>query len=202
MDFTIRNLEKKDYKKAVEFAIKGMHFDHYVKNPFILKLYGDFFFYQELGRATQVLACYDGEKLLGVLLAEMKGEKKRRNIFSDLYVKTFQALQKVFFREGADPYDCANREMLQNFKKRKDPDGEIVFLAADPEEKVKGVGTALIKALEEREKGKSVFLFTDDGCSYPFYDKRGFKREEERDIVLAFGKREVPLRCFLYAKEL
>ncbi len=53
------------------------------------------------------------------------------------------------------------------------PDGEILFLAADPECGVKGIGTALLKALEEKEKGKTMYLFTDDGCTYQFYEHRG-----------------------------
>ena len=39
----IRTLAKKDYKKAIQFAIKGMHFDWYMGNRTILQLYGQYF---------------------------------------------------------------------------------------------------------------------------------------------------------------
>ncbi len=52
------------------------------------------------------------------------------------------------------------------------PDGEIIFLAADPDCKIKGVGTALLHALEEKE------------------------------IVLEMPKGKVPLRCFVYSKRI
>ncbi len=82
------------------------------------------------------------------------------------------------------------------------PDGEILFLAADPECGVKGIGTALLKALEEKEKGKTMYLFTDDGCTYQFYEHRGFDRVEEKDIVMKMPKGDVPLKCFMYSKVL
>lgn len=44
----IRELDKKDYTKAIQFAIQGMHFDRYMKSPFLLQLYGRYFLYLEL----------------------------------------------------------------------------------------------------------------------------------------------------------
>ncbi len=80
------------------------------------------------------------------------------------------------------------------------PDGEITFLAADPDCKIKGVGTALLRALEEKEKGKTLYLYTDNACTYQFYEHRGFERVEEKQIVLEMPKGKVPLTCFLYSK--
>ncbi len=56
-------------------------------------------------------------------------------------------------------------------------DGEIVFFAADSGCKIKGIGTALLNALEEKEKGKLFYLYRDDACTYQFYEHRGFERE-------------------------
>lgn len=92
--------------------------------------------------------------------------------------------------------------MLENYKSQNNPDGEIRFLAANPNTKVKGIGTFLLNELEKREKGKEVFLFTDDQCTYQFYEHRGFNRVEEKDIVLDLNKNKVPLKCFLYSKKI
>lgn len=36
MEIEIRDsLQRKDYKKAIQFAIKGMHFDWYMSNPIL-----------------------------------------------------------------------------------------------------------------------------------------------------------------------
>ena len=72
----IKELRKRDWKKVIEYAIKGMHFDEYLKNSFLLKAYGRYFWYLEYTNATQVIAAYEGDELLGVLVADMKTELK------------------------------------------------------------------------------------------------------------------------------
>ena len=49
----IREMQKKDYKKAQEFAIQGMHLDWYMDNETILSLYSKYFWHMELNRATK-----------------------------------------------------------------------------------------------------------------------------------------------------
>ena len=82
MELDFKQLEKKDYKKAIQFAIKGMHFDWYTKNKLLLNLYGRYFWYLELNRATQIIALYADDELAGVLLADIKGKSKKHHSFS------------------------------------------------------------------------------------------------------------------------
>ena len=82
MELAFKQLEKKDYKKAIQFAIKGMHFDWYTKNKLLLNLYGRYFWYLELNRATQIIALYADDELAGVLLADIKGKSKKHHSFS------------------------------------------------------------------------------------------------------------------------
>ena len=51
----IKNIRKKDYKKAIGFAIKGMHFDWYLDSKFLLSAYGRYFWYLEMNRAMNKL---------------------------------------------------------------------------------------------------------------------------------------------------
>lgn len=200
MKLQIRQLQKKDHKKAIQFAIKGMHFDWYLDNSFLLYLYGTYFWYMELLRATQVIAVYAGEELAGVLLAEIYEEEKIDTSFGKkLYVRIFDFLQNLSYK-GVGTYDNANREMYALYRKRTTPDGELIFLAANPGIKIKGIGSLLLQELECREPGKQVFLYTDNACTYQFYEHRGFQRVCEKEILLALGKKEVPLECLLYAK--
>lgn len=201
MKIEIKDIRKKDYKKAIQFAIKGMHFDWYLNNKFLLNAYGRYFWYLEINRATQIFAAYADGKFVGVLLAEMKGEKrKQQNFLQRVYVKVVDMIQKTFLKDGAGIYEDTTKEQLAHYLKSNTPDGEIVFLAADPDCKIKGVGTALLNALEEKERGKTLYLYTDDACTYQFYEHRGFKKVEEKEIVLKMPKGKVPLRCFIYSK--
>ena len=201
MKIEIKELRKKDYKKAIEFAITGMHFNRYLDSKALLKLYGTYFLYLELTRASQVIAAYMEGELVGVLLANIKGEQKKYGSFwKSLYVKIFVFLQNIFYKSGVNLYDKANKEMLLQYSKKNSPDGEIIFLAANPQIRVKGIGSKLLNELERRESGKKIYLFTDDGCTYQFYEHRGFERACEKDIVLDFGNKKVPIKCLLYSK--
>lgn len=198
----IREMDKKDFKKAIQFAIRGMHFDEYLKNRLMLRAYGRYFWYLEYTNATQVIAAYGRDVLLGVLVADMKGEPKPyRSFWKELYVKMVDGVQNLFFGGGVMPYNQANKEMFARYTERYRPDGEIRFLAADPDSGVKGVGTFLLNELSAREAGKEIYLFTDTNCAYPFYERRGFERVGEKEIVLELSS-DVGLKCLLYRKKL
>ena len=81
MQIKIKELRKKDYNKAIEFAIKGMHFDWYMSSKLLLNLYGRYFWYLSMTRATQIIAAYIEDNFAGVLLAEMKDEKRKYHSF-------------------------------------------------------------------------------------------------------------------------
>ena len=97
-------------------------------------------------------------------------------------------------------YDDTIKAQLDHYLEHNKPDGEIIFLAADPDAKIKGVGSALLRTLEEKVAGKTIFLHTDDACTYQFYEHRGFERAGQKNIVLKIGEKKVSLQCFLYSK--
>jgi hypothetical protein len=106
-----------------------MHFHRYVDNKIALRLYGRYFLYLELERASQVLAAYMGGQLVGILMADMKNEPKQYSSFwRKLYVKIFKAIMTVAVKGGPDIYDEANKAMFQKYVNRAIPDGEICFL--------------------------------------------------------------------------
>lgn len=106
----------------------------------------------------------------------------------------------MFYEGGVGVYDTTNQALFHQYRKCHCPDGQIVFLAANPAFQQKGVGNKLLEELERREKGKQVYLYTDDACTYQFYERRGFQRSGEKKVVLDFGSKKVPLTCFLFYK--
>lgn len=199
----IREIRRQDYKKARKFAVQGMHLYWYVSDKTSLDLYARYFWDAELSCATKAYGAYADGQFVGVLLADIKGEpKKYRSIWRAAYIRFFDWLQHLAAGDGVETYDKANQEMLRAFCEKNAPDGEIVFLAADPNSKIRGIGTALLAALEKDEQGKLVYLYTDNACTYQFYEHRGFVRSGEQQVVLNLEKKEVPLTCLLYAKKL
>lgn len=208
MEIKIKELERKDYNKVIGFAIDGMHFNRYVDNKLALRLYGRYFLYLELARATQVLAAYRGGRIAGILMADVKNEPKLyssllySSFWRRLYVKIIKGILGLAVKSGSDTYDSANKALFEKFNKRAAPDGEICFLAADPAVHGKGIGSQLLDELSSREKGKLIYLFTDDNCTYQFYEHKGFERSEEKEIEMKLGGKTVPLTCLLYSKRL
>lgn len=169
----------------------------------ILNLYAKYFWNMELNRATKTYGAYVNDEFIGVILADMNGEtKKYYNGWRAVYVRIFDWLQKLVAGKGVEAYDEANQEMYKAFNDKYTPDGEIIFLAADPDSRVKGVGTALLSAFEAEEQGKLVYLYTDNACTYQFYEHRGFTKSGERQVVLDLKKKKVPLTCLLYTKKI
>lgn len=195
----LKRLRRRDERKCRAFARTGMHFDWYTESRFLQNLYARYFWYLEMNGATKVLAAYEDGNLTGVLLARFEGEKRvRHSFFRTCFVKGVSFFMHVFYHGGAGSYDAVNRKFLEEYRKEYTPDGEIRFLAADPDRIGEGTGTYLLNALRIEEKDRETYLFTDSSCTYQFYDKRGFERFREEEIVMDFGKKQVNLLCFLY----
>lgn len=203
INLEIRDLDSADYEKAIQFAITGMHFDWYLNSRFLLKAYGRYFWYQKINCATEIIAAYAEGEFVGVLLAEIYGKKKTHQVWHEkVFVRFVDIIQNVFFKGGAGLYEDTVKEQFAHYRSNNKPDGEIIFLAADPAAKNRGIGSALLSELEKRIPGKTVYLHTDDACTYQFYERKGFDRVEDRSIILDLPKGKVPLRCFIYSKNI
>ena len=199
----IRPLKTEDHHKAIQFAIQGMNFQQYMDNTFLRQAYGRYFWYMEMARATDVIAAYEGKELAGVLLVEMKGRPKiQQAFFKKLYVTLFKGALSLFSKNGSGLYDHINQKLKTNYQADYKPDGEIVFLAANPNTKTRGIGSFLLAELEKRYPNKEIYLYTDSNCTYQFYEKRGFERHGEQETILDLGKHTSNLTCFLYRKRL
>jgi GNAT superfamily N-acetyltransferase len=64
----------------------------------------------------------------------------------------------------------------------------------------KGIGTLLLNELEKQEKGKLIYLFTDNGSTYQFYSHRGFREYGKSDVILEINRKKIDLTCFLFGK--
>ncbi len=60
----------------------------------------------------------------------------------------------------------------------------------------------LLRALEQKEQGKQIYLFTGSGCTYQFYAHWGSSLAGTREIVLGPSGRKQLLSCYLYHKQL
>lgn len=113
MDIDILPLNKKDFKIARSFAIEGMHLSWYTSNKLELYLYTFYFWSLEISRATRALGAYMGDKCVGVLLADIKGEDKLYpSILYRLYIQLTEFVLNRFYKDAANAYDDCNQRML------------------------------------------------------------------------------------------
>ena len=203
MEINRNSISASDSKKAIQYAIQGMHFNWYTDSKLLINLYAKYFWYLEINKATQILSAYENNQFVGVLLANMKNEKKVHvNKFEKLYVSFVDFIQNTLLVDSSGLYEQTINNQLKNYLKNNNPDGEILFLAADPNCKVKGIGTKLLQEFEQIEKGKQIYLYTDDACTYQFYEHRDFTLKEDDTITMNLQKGDIKLRCFLYDKVL
>ncbi len=111
-------------------------------------------------------------------------------------------IQKLFLGDSDGVYASVNKELLAECSKKYDLDGEILFLAGDPDSKVRGIGTFLVEELRKRKKQKRIYLYTDDFCSYQFYEHRGFEKCGEKELNIKISGEMVNMKCFIYSTEL
>ena len=203
MEIKRNSISASDSKKAIQYAIQGMHFNWYTDSKLLLNLYAKYFWYLEINKATQILSAYENNQFVGVLLANMKGEKKvHSNKLEKLYVSFIDFIQNTLLKNSSGLYEQTINNQLKHYLESNNPDGEILFLAADPNCKVKGIGTKLLQEFEKIEKGKQIYLYTDDACTYQFYEHRDFTLKEDDTITMNLPKGDIKLRCFLYDKVL
>ncbi|MBN1776348.1 MAG: GNAT family N-acetyltransferase [Clostridiales bacterium] len=203
MDIKIEPLRKKDFDVAREFASVGMHLDWYTRSDRELYVYSRYYFYYELIKATRAFGAYSGDTLVGFLLADMNDQPKLfKSLGYRLFVNLVTFIIDRFYKDGSIPYDEANKEMLDAYKVNNHTDGELSFFAVDPKISGKGIGTLLLNELTSLEKGKHIYLFTDSGCTYPFYPRRGFDEVGRKDTTLKNKEKAVQLTCFMFSKTL
>ncbi|PRQ10879.1 GNAT family N-acetyltransferase [Corynebacterium sp. 13CS0277] len=205
MALELKPLKIADHQAVIDAAIAGMLPDDYLSEGVLLQAYGRYFFYDHLLRATHVLAAYEGDTLAGVMLVRLNSQPPAtRSWWRSAFVRGIGALDHLSRMGRA--YAQANAAMLSDYLTHSPVDGEISFLVAIPGTGIKGVGRYLLGELARLAPGKHLFLYTDDGCNYGFYDAMGFSRTGTRTITFPGPKKkdstgprpEATLECMMY----
>ena len=87
--------------------------------------------------------------------------------------------KNIFAKESKGAYETANEQNACSIFKEAFTRWRDHFLAANPDLKKKGIGTKLLTEFEKERKEKK-YSFTDSGCTYQFYERRGFERLKEK----------------------
>lgn len=193
----LKTLKSADYDAVIAAATEGMNLGDYVEQGWKLRNYARCFFYDELLKASHVLAAYEGEQLAGVLLLNLHDyPKAMRSWWRSLYVKGFQFLERTLHIG----HQCLPhyKELLSDYLRTSPVDGEISYVVAIPGTGIKGVGRFLLAEANKIAEDKHLFLVTDDGCNYGFYDAMGFQRAGNKHITYEGPRGTAQRECMLY----
>ena len=201
MNILIKQLNKKDFNAIRKFAVTGMNLEWYTNNKLETFLYSHYMFSLELMKATKAIGAYIDNRPVGVLLVNIFGDiKVYESFWRNLFIKLGNLIMMLY--EASNVYGKINKELLADFMKTHKPDGELNFFVVDPEITGKGIGSLLLKQLEQDENGKLIYLYSDSGATHEFYLRRGFQESGKHEAILKRNSKEVFLTCYLYSKTL
>ena len=107
-------------------------------------------------------------------------------LFCDIYsnyFKLFEFLQNSFAKESAGAYDAGNNQLLSEYLSDHSPDGKIIFLAANPDIPIKGLGTRLLNELQKRVQGKEIYLLQIVLVRINFMKSAVFNVKKKKDFI-------------------
>jgi len=199
----IQRLKKQDLSKLANFSAIGMNFNRYTDSKTAEKLYAEYFVRDAWINSTVALAAYENDQLCGAIMARFKNEVLLgQSILDKIYVDSFQQIIGMVFDRNSYTYEQVNQAMLEDLQSKTNLDGEITLFAVDPARKDQGIGSKLLKSLEQQFSEKQVYLFTDGNCSYQFYQHRNFEQFDARRMLEPGRKSNEKMTCFLFNKKL
>lgn len=178
-----REFKKEDIQSLVKVIMESWEYEKMVSKK-VANHFAHLFLYAELGRKSFVrVAEVDGESL-GVIVADIKGNKHLDNL---MYWPKFlwHAFQLCLSREGRNllklqGFDTMvlNIKMLKRLKESFDT--EVALFAVSPRAQGLGIGSNLFNYFLEQMKEKEIetfFLYTDTTCNFGFYEHKGLIRQ-------------------------
>lgn len=185
-NITYRSIQPSDYK-AVAKIIQNTWFNREETAQSAIPIYGSYvLLHHTLARHDfSKVALKDG-KPIGLILG--KGTKSSlfnkhhwlfilAYSFKLVFSKDGRASIKEFIHEGK-----INKKLMH--KANENFDGELVLFILGEEARGLGIGSNLFQQFvdyQEKIHSKNYFLYTDDACTFSFYEHKGLERKGSYD---------------------
>jgi len=149
------------------------------------------------------------DKVVGVIFGIVNGEKpNQRHLLEDSTAQTLALLQAPEIeRQGVYEYFTKQKEVYTQLSNGLlgHYNASLDFLVLTKEAQGLGVGKKLwisLKAYFEEKQVKSIYLYSDTGCNFGFYEHQGFTRRKELEVDFDFDGEISRVTNFLYDIEL
>lgn len=194
-----KELSDNDIDKIALFTAKGMNLGVYFKSFDQTLDYAKYFTYHEILDSSDYLTAYIDGEFVGALFYSLPNKpklklSKDKKEYHDKYLK--QSIKEN--EEEATLYPRTINELKKEYN-LSEYDLEMTLFVVDPERLHEGIGSYIFDEFTKKYKGKKAYLFTDKYCKYGFYDKKGFTKIAEKNIVF-YNDGDVPECIMLYTK--
>ncbi|XRD23579.1 GNAT family N-acetyltransferase [Lysinibacillus fusiformis] len=204
MKVKYRNLEKRDYQQIKKLINEAFNIQRFVKDEKVLELVLNFYLQDCIVCSSFSKVAEKDGKVIGIILGNALKDKLRLKKFHNIFSLTSTILKGFFVsKENKKSFTILSKtqkvysEMMQG--KEKNFQGSIELFIVSQESRGLGVGGELLNQLStymKRKKVNSIYVYTDSKCNYNFYDRKKFKRLNEKEIN--FEQFKDKLTVFLY----
>lgn len=173
-----RNIVWKDYPALERFIDAFTVGSRTQKNP--RRLLNRLSLYDSLSRATYARGAFLGSRLIGLILGRCNTSLPHPGASFFRFSTTVSLYKTASGRECYKTY----RFFLQTDQRllsacQEDFQGELLFMAVHPRFRRQGIGLTLLYCFHTymlKKGARQIFLFTDSGCAWGFYDRQRFDR--------------------------
>jgi len=208
-DVMIRDMEEQDLpvfrSLIVEAFGEGWNFGRFDQNEdffqALLEVYQSMF----LNSSTFGKVAVRGGKIVGLVLASVKGEaEKFRHWQTDVAPNTLTLLvaPEAERRDIVEHLSTSFHAIGQLLENKLDTyDGSLEFIAVSKQGQGLGIGKALwneASAYFCSKNAKSIYLIADSACNFGFYDCNGFSRVDSKEAVYRYTTGQKKFDIFVY----
>lgn len=206
-DLIYRKLEKSDYYEVQNLISNAFGLHKYVSDEKVFEKVKKMYLYSCLvEQKFNTVAIYKGQ-IIGVIMGASKNDKFKISNILNLFI-LFYYIVSIWFltknkSKGYNEVYKAYDEIISDMK--NDFDGVLTLFAVKKEAQGLGIGKELLSKLNsyyKKNNTNKIYLYTDDTCSYGFYDYMGFSRLREKRINVIRNNKKEELNIYLYAFDL
>ena len=205
---TYRSIEERDYKEIEALLEQTGYFETFTPNEKVRKLVLEIYLRSCLEEQTYTKVVETQGKVIGILCGRSDADYKR-SVWTPYTCGLLGRLLKLHLTKEGSATIKAYRDFSKIYKeliqgREEDFDGELTLLLVDENYRGTGIGKQLTQRFLNHMKkagGQSIYVYTDTGCNYGFYDRLGFVKAAKREEKIEVEKGNRDMSVYLYYKK-
>lgn len=209
-EISYRSIKKQDYNIICDIIDSTFGLNEYISNEKILKCAKKLYIYSCLSEATYTNLIEKNGEIIGIIMGNAKNDYKKikhlKFILNYLWYIFKLKLSSLKYKEDIKNYEIIHKTYDEFLNKHKEEfDGVLTLFAIKDEFRGFGFGKILLEnflSYLQNQNVNNIYLYTDTTCNYEFYERKGFKRLEEKNLKIKRNNNDFEMSVFLYSYRL